>query len=133
MEERSIDELRAIAKAMNISKISRLTAQEIVYKILDSQAKEEAKTTEQENISVAVKKPRTRLKPKPIAESNTKKAEATADTEAIETPKTQKKATKQKAKISEPEIKELKLKDIPEIPKMDDLFIPDFNPLAARK
>lgn len=133
LEERSIDELRAIAKAMNISKISRLTAQEIVYKILDSQAKEEAKTTEQENISVAVKKPRTRLKPKPIAESNTKKAEATADTEAIETPKTQKKATKQKAKISEPEIKELKLKDIPEIPKMDDLFIPDFNPLAARK
>lgn len=133
LEERSIDELRAIAKAMNISKISRLTAQEIVYKILDSQAKEEAKTTEQENTSVAVKKPRTRLKPKPIAESNTKKAEATADTEAIETPKTQKKATKQKAKISEPEIKELKLKDIPEIPKMDDLFIPDFNPLAARK
>lgn len=133
LEERSIDELRAIARAMNISKISRLTAQEIVYKILDSQAKEEAKTTEQENTAVTVKKPRTRLKPKPIAESNTKKAEATADTEAIETPKPQKKATKQKAKISEPEIKELKLKDIPEIPKMDDLFIPDFNPLAARK
>ena len=57
LEERSIDELRAIAKAMNISKISRLTAQEIVYKILDSQAKEEAKTTEQENTAVAVKKP----------------------------------------------------------------------------
>lgn len=133
LEERSLDELRAIAKALNISKLSRLTAQEIIYKILDCQAKEEAKPSEQENVAVAVKKPRTRLKPKPIAESNTKKTETAESSEEAAAPKPQKKAAKPKMKIAEPEIKELKLKDIPEIPQMDDLFIPDFNPLAVRK
>lgn len=133
LEERSLDELRAIAKALNISKLSRLSAQEIVYKILDYQANEEAKPSEQENVAVAVKKPRTRLKPKPIAESNTKKTDTVGSTEEAAVPKPQKKAAKPKMKIAEPEIKELKLKDIPEIPQMDDLFIPDFNPLAVRK
>ena len=133
LEERSLDELRAIAKALNISKLSRLSAQEIVYKILDYQANEEAKPSEQENVAVAVKKPRTRLKPKPIAESNTKKTDTVGSTEEAAVPKSQKKAVKPKMKIAEPEIKELKLKDIPEIPQMDDLFIPDFNPLAVRK
>lgn len=133
LEERSLDELRAIAKALNISKLSRLSAQEIIYKILDCQAKEEAKPSEQENVAVAVKKPRTRLKPKPIAESNTKKTETAESSEEVAAPKPQKKAVKPKMKIAEPEIKELKLKDIPEIPQMDDLFIPDFNPLAVRK
>lgn len=133
LEERSLDELRAIAKALNISKLSRLSAQEIIYKILDCQAKEEAKPSEQENVAVAVKKPRTRLKPKPIAESNTKKTETAESSEEAAAPKPQKKAVKPKMKIAEPEIKELKLKDIPEIPQMDDLFIPDFNPLAVRK
>ncbi len=133
LEERSLDELRAIAKALNISKLSRLSAQEIIYKILDCQAKEEAKPSEQENVAVAVKKPRTRLKPKPIAESNTKKTETAESSEEAAAPKPQKKAAKPKMKIAEPEIKELKLKDIPEIPQMDDLFIPDFNPLAVRK
>lgn len=133
LEERSLDELRAIAKALNISKLSRLSAQEIIYKILDCQAKEEAKPSEQENVAVAVKKPRTRLKPKPIAESNTKKTETAESSEEVAAPKPQKKAVKLKMKIAEPEIKELKLKDIPEIPQMDDLFIPDFNPLAVRK
>lgn len=133
LEERSLDELRAIAKALNISKLSRLSAQEIIYKILDCQAKEEAKPSEQENVAVAVKKPRTRLKPKPIAESNTKKTETVESSEEVAAPKPQKKAVKPKMKIAEPEIKELKLKDIPEIPQMDDLFIPDFNPLAVRK
>ena len=133
LEERSLDELRAIAKALNISKLSRLSAQEIIYKILDCQAKEEAKPSEQENVAVAVKKPRTRLKPKPIAESNTKKTGTAESSEEVAAPKPQKKAVKPKMKIAEPEIKELKLKDIPEIPQMDDLFIPDFNPLAVRK
>lgn len=133
LEERSLDELRAIAKALNISKLSRLSAQEIIYKILDCQAKEEAKPSEQENVAVVVKKPRTRLKPKPIAESNTKKTETAESSEEAAAPKPQKKAAKPKMKIAEPEIKELKLKDIPEIPQMDDLFIPDFNPLAVRK
>lgn len=133
LEERSLDELRAIAKALNISKLSRLSAQEIIYKILDCQAKEEAKPSEQENVAVAVKKPRTRLKPKPIAESNTKKTGTAESSEEAAAPKPQKKTVKPKMKIAEPEIKELKLKDIPEIPQMDDLFIPDFNPLAVRK
>lgn len=133
LEERSLDELRAIAKALNISKLSRLSAQEIIYKILDCQAKEEAKPSEQENVAVAVKKPRTRLKPKPIAESNTKKTETAESSEEAAAPKPKMKAAKPKMKIAEPEIKELKLKDIPEIPQMDDLFIPDFNPLAVRK
>lgn len=133
LEEKSIDELRAIAKALNISKISRISAQEIVYKILDCQATEAAASSEQEKTAAVVKKPRTRLKPKPIAESNTKKGEAGADATPTEAPRSQNKLQKPKSRISEPEIKELKLKDIPEIPKMDDLFIPEFNPVVARK
>ena len=73
MEERSIDELRAIAKAMKITKTTRMTAQEIIYKILDYQAGEASRPADAPKAAAPARKPRARLKPKPIAESNTNK------------------------------------------------------------
>ena len=130
LEERSLDELKAIAKALNISRTSRLSAQEIIYKILDFQAQEETKSESTETKEPVVKKQRTRIKPKPIAESNVKK-EVVVNTEA-ETQVEKKNKNKQKAQLDEPVIKELKLKDIPEIPQVDELFIPEFNPTNIR-
>ena len=130
LEERSLDELKAIAKALNISRTSRLSAQEIIYKILDFQAQEETKSESTETKEPVVKKQRTRIKPKPIAESNVKK-EVVVNTEA-ETQVEKKSKNKQKSQLDEPVIKELKLKDIPEIPQVDELFIPEFNPTNIR-
>ena len=130
LEERSLDELKAIAKALNISRTSRLSAQEIIYKILDFQAQEETKAESTETKEPIVKKQRTRIKPKPIAESNVKK-EVVVNTEA-ETQVEKKSKNKQKSQLDEPVIKELKLKDIPEIPQVDELFIPEFNPTNIR-
>lgn len=130
LEERSLDELKAIAKALNISRTSRLSAQEIIYKILDFQAQEETKAESTETKEPVVKKQRTRIKPKPIAESNVKK-EVVVNTEA-ETQVEKKSKNKQKSQLNEPVIKELKLKDIPEIPQVDELFIPEFNPTNIR-
>lgn len=130
LEERSLDELKAIAKALNISRTSRLSAQEIIYKILDFQAQEETKAESTEIKEPVVKKQRTRIKPKPIAESNIKK-EVVVNTEA-ETQVEKKSKNKQKSQLDEPVIKELKLKDIPEIPQIDELFIPEFNPINIR-
>lgn len=130
LEERSLDELKAIAKALNISRTSRLSAQEIIYKILDFQAQEETKAESTETKEPVVKKQRTRIKPKPIAESNVKK-EVVVNTEA-ETQVEKKSKNKQKSQLDEPVIKELKLKDIPEIPQIDELFIPEFNPTNIR-
>ena len=130
LEERSLDELKAIAKALNISRTSRLSAQEIIYKILDFQAQEETKAESTETKEPVVKKQRTRIKPKPIAESNVKK-EVVVNTEA-ETQVEKKSKNKQKSQLDEPVIKELRLKDIPEIPQVDELFIPEFNPTNIR-
>ncbi|MEE0936773.1 MAG: transcription termination factor Rho [Bacteroidales bacterium] len=130
LEERSLDELKAIAKALNISRTSRLSAQEIIYKILDFQAQEETKAESTETKEPVVKKQRTRIKPKPIAESNVKK-EVVVNTDA-ETQVEKKSKNKQKSQLDEPVIKELKLKDIPEIPQVDELFIPEFNPTNIR-
>lgn len=130
LEERSLDELKAIAKALNISRTSRLSAQEIIYKILDFQAQEETKAESTETKEPVVKKQRTRIKPKPIAESNVKK-EVVVNTET-ETQVEKKSKNKQKSQLDEPVIKELKLKDIPEIPQVDELFIPEFNPTNIR-
>ncbi len=130
LEEKSIDELRTIAKAMNISRISRLNEQEIIYKILDFQASEETKTDSVPNKESTVKRPRTRIKPKPIAESNTNKDNTVAAEDKNNTAK--KPNTKQKSKIEEPIINDLILKDIPEIPQVEELFIPEFNPNTIR-
>ncbi len=130
LEEKTIDELRAIAKDMNISRISRLNEQEIIYKILDFQASEETKTDSVSNKENTVKRPRTRIKPKPIAESNTNKDNTiTAEDNNNAVKKTN---TKPKQKIEEPVINDLILKDIPEIPQVEELFIPEFNPNSIR-
>lgn len=130
LEGRSLDELKAIAKALNISKISRLSAQEIIYKILDFQAQEESTAKNTETKETTVKKPRARIKPKPIAESNVKKEEILSSETDAQPVKTTR--VKQKTQPDEPVIKELRLKEIPEIPQIDELFIPEFNPSNIR-
>lgn len=130
LEGRSLDELKAIAKALNISKISRLSAQEIIYKILDFQAQEESTAKNTETKETTIKKPRARIKPKPIAESNVKKEEILSSETDAQPVKTTR--VKQKTQPDEFVIKELKLKEIPEIPQIDELFIPEFNPSNIR-
>ena len=83
LEERSIDELRAIAKAMKITKTTRMTAQEIIYKILDYQAEETSRPADAPKAAAPARKPRARLKPKPVAESNTNKENGVRTDEVV--------------------------------------------------
>ncbi len=130
LEERSIDELKAIAKGMSITKISRLSAQEIIYKILDCQANEEAKPKEETQPTPTVRKPRTRLKSKPIAESNVKKEPKSEEELAARQEQLAELASRKHPAIKEPVIRDLKLKELPEIPQMDELVIPEFKPIS---
>ena len=132
MEERSIDELRAIAKAMKITKTTRMTAQEIIYKILDYQAGEASRPADAPKAAAPARKPRARLKPKPIAESNTNK-ENGVRTDSDSEIKSQLQEKKRKpVLLGEPVIKDLMLKAIPDVPQIDDLIIPDFKPSNLR-
>ncbi|HIW86987.1 MAG TPA: Rho termination factor N-terminal domain-containing protein, partial [Candidatus Onthomorpha intestinigallinarum] len=63
LESRSLDELKAIAKALGLSKISRLSIQEIVYKILDFQARKAAEEQSEKKTETPVRKARARIKP----------------------------------------------------------------------
>ncbi len=133
LEERSTDELKAIAKAMNINKISRLSAQEIIYKILDFQASAEVKVEENTpKKEIPARKPRTRLKPKPIAESNVKKTADNSEDTTLSAARKNRDLEKRKNTMAEPIINDLKLKDLPEIPQMDELVIQDFKPAPIR-
>lgn len=132
LEERSIDELRAIAKAMKITKTTRMTAQEIIYKILDYQAGEASRPADAPKAAAPARKPRARLKPKPIAESNTNK-ENGVRTDSDSEIKSQLQEKKRKpVLLGEPVIKDLMLKAIPDVPQIDDLIIPDFKPSNLR-
>ena len=118
LEQQSLDELKQTAKELGLTKISRLNAQDLIYKILDFQAQKEVSQPAEEKTENTKRKTRARIKPKPIAESNVKKE----NSEAIK----QRKA--KPAKSDEIVINDLKLADIPEIPQIDDVVIPDFNP-----
>ncbi len=118
LEQQSLDELKQTAKELGLTKVSRLSAQDLIYKILDFQAQKEVSEPTEEKQETPKRKTRARIKPKPIAESNVKKE----NSESI-------KAKKQKSvKSDEIVINDLKLADIPEIPQIDDVVIPDFNP-----
>ncbi|MBO4371745.1 MAG: Rho termination factor N-terminal domain-containing protein, partial [Bacteroidales bacterium] len=58
-----------IAKGLGISRASKLTENELIYKILDHQAANPDPADESQP-KVAPRPKRARLKPKPIAESN---------------------------------------------------------------
>jgi transcription termination factor Rho len=118
LEQQSLDELKQTAKELGLTKVSRLSAQDLIYKILDFQAQKEISQPAEEKQETPKRKTRARIKPKPIAESNVKKE----NSESI-------KAKKQKSvKSDEIVINDLKLADIPEIPQIDDVVIPDFSP-----
>ena len=118
LEQQSLDELKQTAKELGLTKISRLNAQDLIYKILDFQAQKEVSQPTEEKTENVKRKTRARIKPKPIAESNVKKE----NSEAIKQRKTK------PTKSDEIVINDLKLADIPEIPQIDDVVIPDFNP-----
>lgn len=132
LEERSIDELKAIAKAMNITKMSRLTAQEIIYKILDYQAGEEAAKDATAPQPAQPKRQRTRLKPKPIAESNVKKEPQPAAQAEPEKRRRGRPLGSKNKKTEDSDISDLKLKDLPEIPQLEDIVIPEFKASSLR-
>jgi transcription termination factor Rho len=71
LDSKSLDDLKLIAKELKIPKFSKFKETELVYKILDFQA---ANPAEEDIAAEAEKKQktqkRTRLKPKPVAESN---------------------------------------------------------------
>lgn len=136
LEGKSLDELRSIAKAMKITKISRLSEQELIYKILDFQAenpqddedepKQKKSSTdnnlEDDNTHKRGKKTRTRIPRKPIAESNVKNTANNNQNNLIKpVHKTLEEAKKQI-------VKDLNVSKLPDIPKIEELNIPEFQP-----
>lgn len=145
LETKTIEELRTIAESMNIAKTKRMNEQELVYSILDYQAsnpdtetldsekqviqKRRGRPSKKENMETSSNSPtpnteqrhvRTRLRPKPVAESNVKtsKTEITSSTLAD--------AKKQI-------VQELNTAKLPEIPSMENISLPDFNPSRVAK
>ena len=116
--EKSLEELKQISKELGLTKISRLNSQDLIYKILDFQAQNQPQPIVEEKKEEVKRRTRTRIKPKPIAESNVKKENA----ESV-----QANAKKQK-KTEEIVIKELKLAEIPEIPQIEEVILPEFTP-----
>lgn len=104
-----------IAKELGIQRASKLTETELIYKILDHQA---ANPEPQEQRTEQQRPKRTRLRPKPIAESNMAK-------------KTEKKQQKQ---TEEPVEKQVSMDDlfpdinvavpVPEVPQIPDMVAP---------
>lgn len=148
LDTKSLEELKSIAEELSIPKINKLKEQDLIYKILDHQAANPKKEDiENEKANSAKTTKRTRLKPKPIAESNVggskvakqekadlkkteqKKTEAkktpaakTADKQAK--PKQVEKASKEIANV---EISDFTLPEIPEVPNVDDFKIPELK------
>ena len=117
--EQSLEELKKIAKDLGLTKISRLNSQDLIYKILDFQAQTQPTPIAQQSNKEEVKRrTRTRIKPKPIAESNVKKEHT-----ETEIPK-----VKKSKKNEEIVINELELAEIPEIPQVEEVVLPDFTP-----
>ncbi|MBR1770015.1 MAG: transcription termination factor Rho [Bacteroidales bacterium] len=151
LETKTIEELKAIAESMNISKIKRLDEQELIYKILDYQASHpdeetlntenqpakrkrgrppktktaQNQTAEKPNVTTEApieetkqKHARTRLKPKPVAESNTKSSKEN---------KENREAFLKTDNGEEEIVKNLNIKKLPDIPSADSLELPDFQ------
>lgn len=140
LETKTIDELRAIAESMNIAKTKRLNEQELVYSILDYQAshpdtetlnsekqivkRRRGRPSKKECMENQTNSPipnteqrhaRTRLRPKPVAESNVKTAKTEITSSTLADAKKQ-------------IVQELNTAKLPEIPSMENITLPDFNP-----
>lgn len=152
LEGKSLEELKEIAKSMNISKLNRLNEQELIYKILDYQAvnprEEETKNNQDQtqkrrrgrpakqkneekietsfasnNAEQPQKHVRTRLKPRPIAESNVKgQNNFTQQNNSNNTLEQAKKEI----------VKDLKLSKLPESPVVEELDFLDI-PISIKR
>ncbi|MFA6200994.1 MAG: transcription termination factor Rho [Bacteroidales bacterium] len=151
LDTKSLEDLKKIAQELNITKLNKLNEQELIYKILDHQAANPAKEDEEESSPKQKTQRRTRLKPKPVAESNVKGSNPVAPLpKPTETEPSQKTTPSQKPNIAQqkpkskpapkPEKqnkKELNIFDIPEfimpeIPIIEELKLPELN-LKAQK
>lgn len=104
LDTKSLEELKSIAEELSIPKTNKLKEQDLIYKILDHQAANPRKEDiEQEKAAKAPK--RTRLKPKPVAESNVGGSKTTTK-EKAEDKKDEPKKTE--AKKTEPKKTETK-------------------------
>src|SRR5690554_2877599 len=134
LSKKTLDELKSIAKELNISKTNKLNQEELIYKIIDFQAanpsKDEEKREPRETRENKINK-RARIKPKPIAESTTNKTNETVHNNEW---KNQKANNKQNVKEKE-NLKESSLSFItlPETPIIEDITLPEFklNPIAS--
>ena len=146
LDTKSLEDLKKIAQELNITKLNKLNEQELIYKILDHQAANPAKEDEEESAPKSKTQRRTRLKPKPVAESNIKGSNPVAPLpKPTETEPSQKATPSQKPNIAQqkpknkpaqkPETqskKELNIFDIPEfimpeIPIIEELKFPELN------
>lgn len=152
LDTKSLEDLKKIAQELNITKLNKLNEQELIYKILDHQAVNPAKEDEEKTSSPKQKaQRRTRLKPKPVAESNVKGSNPVAplpnptetETPQKTTPPQKPNIAKQKSqnkpapKPEKQNKKELNIFDIPEfvmpeIPIIEELKLPELN-LKAQK
>lgn len=145
LETKTIEELRTIAESMNIAKTKRMNEQELVYSILDYQAsnpdtetldsekqviqKRRGRPSKKESMETSSNSPtpnteqrhaRTRLRPKPVAESNVKTAKTEITSSTLADAKKQ-------------IVQELNTAKLPEIPSMENISLPDFNPSRVAK
>ena len=151
LDTKSLEDLKKIAQELNITKLNKLNEQELIYKILDHQAANPAKEDVEDSSPKQKTQRRTRLKPKPVAESNVKGSNPVAPLpKPTETEPSQKTTPSQKPNIAQqkpknkpapkPEKqnkKELNIFDIPEfimpeIPIIEELKLPELN-LKAQK
>ena len=127
-------ELIDIAKELGVARATRLDPKELIYKILDAQAKQPAASGEQKEEAPKHQR-RTRLKPVPVAESNVKNFQAHKEQGLIVIPKKQKQQGEKKKPLLMPaesmgEMKEptfeLNIKDleIPVVPTVPDVTSP---------
>ncbi len=143
LEAKSREELITIADSMDISKTKRLTEQELIYKILDYQAMHpDNQTLESEN------QPQKKKRGRPPKKVETKETQQTKeDNPKPETPKTvrthqrlrvdnaaQKVASSNHRSASNgkdanaPLVKDLMTTKLPDIPTVENIDIPDFQP-----
>src|SRR5574344_1502918 len=99
LQAKSSVELNAIAKELGIFLPSRYDAQTLIYKILDTQAKDMSKEDPSNDTDAQSRQRRARLKPTPIAESNVKNANGTKN--KVAEPTKQQSNTKQQPNVKQ--------------------------------
>lgn len=137
-----MEELTSIAKSMNIAKIKRLNEQELIYKILDYQAMHPDEETLENEQPIKKKRGRppkntaqknnTVLKQEDKTEENNKQ-QRTHLRQRVETPSQKMASSKQfNSSMSKdnrkPLVQDLNTQKIPEIPSIENIVIPDFQP-----